>query len=348
MLIMMVVPSLAVNNAFADGVAVMEVPGNTVIPIQQDEVRMVKEVVRVNEEDEVTATFTFENRTPKDISFRMGFPFTEGTDPIAVPYGVPGSGKFEVRINGKQVEYHKKPVSINAKLKIGAEYVSMYAWQISFKPHEKKTVECIYTASWNCDVGPYPSCRHFTYITKTGALWNGTIGQADFYVTLSNDYIKNARAGKLDFKIEPADYKIAGNTVEWHFRDWKPTEDISIWVSRSKSYPLQDFELLRSIMEILDFKTTYEGNVRLYTLKDLQDYRAQVDDSLNKLYVKVLRNEIFARHGKPFKDGTLQAIFNNYAWYKPNPNYSDKMLNEYEKKNVEIILNYERQKGWIK
>lgn len=139
-----------------------------------------------------------------------------------------------------------------------------------------------------------------------------------------------------------------GNTVEWHFKDWKPTEDISIWVSRSKSYPLQSFELVRLIIEILDFKTNYEGDTRLYTLNDLQDFRTHADDLLDKVYVKVLRNEIFARHGKPFKDPMLQEIFNNYSWYGPNPNYSDNMLNEYEKKNIKFIMNYESQKDWIK
>lgn len=344
----MAVLSFAVNHAVANGVGVAEVPGNTVVPIQQDDVRMVKEVVKVNEGGEVTATFTFENRSSKNISFLMGFPFTEGTDPKAVPYGDPGSGEFKVRINSNKVEYQKKAGSNNDKLKIGAEYAFMYVWQISFKPHEKKTVECIYTASWNCDVGPYPSCTHFTYITKTGALWNGSIGQADFFVTLSDDYIKNYKAGKLAFSIAPANYELVGNTIEWHFKDWKPTEDVSIWVTRAKSYPLENFELVALLMEIMDFKTAYEGNIRLYTTKDLQDFRAQVDPALDKLYVRVLRNEIFARHGKQFNDDTLKAIFNNYSWYKPTPNYSDKMLNEYEKKNIEFIMIYERQKGWIK
>ena len=276
----------------------------------------------------------------------MGFPFAKGTDPLAVPYGVPGSGKFYVTINGELIEFNKMPVSTNTTLKIGAEYAFMYVWPISFQPNEKKTVECIYTASWYCDVGPYPSCTHFTYITKTGALWNDTIDQADFYVTLSDYDIENYEAGKIDFSIEPPNYKIVGNTVEWHFSNWEPTQDISIRLARSKSYPLEDFEIMALLLEKLDLNKTYEGNVRLYTLEDFE--HRFLYDPVNKLYAKVIRNEIFARHGRPFKDKTLQGIYENYSWYKPNPNYSDNMLNEYEKKNVEFILNYERQKGWIK
>lgn len=335
------------GNLFANGVDVMEVPGNTVIPIQNENVRMIKEIVTFNEDDEVKAIFTFKNTTTEDISFTMGFPFTKDTDPLSVPYGAPNSGKFAIRINGKEVQADKKAVSANTKLNIGSEYAFMYTWPISFKPHEEKTVECIYTASWNCSVGPFPYCQYFTYITKTGALWKDKIGRADFYLTLPREYAKDNADGKLDLDINPSNYKIVNNTVEWHFLNWEPNEDISIHASRSSSYPLEYFELTAMLHNILDIKTAYEGNIRLYTLKDLQDSQAQLYDSLDRLYVKVIRNEIFARHGKVFNDSNLQSIFIGRGWYKPNPNYSDSMLNEYEKKNIKFILNYEKEKGWV-
>src|SRR5581483_3081661 len=54
-----------------------------------------------------------------------------------------------------------------------------------------------------------------------------------------------------------------------------------------------------------------------------------------------LRNEIFARHGRTFKDKWLQGYFSSFSWYKANPNYSDNLLNPVEKKNVATILAYE-------
>jgi hypothetical protein len=52
------------SSAFANGVSVREVSGNTIIPVQQNNVRMVNETVRVKNE-RVTATFTFENISHK-------------------------------------------------------------------------------------------------------------------------------------------------------------------------------------------------------------------------------------------------------------------------------------------
>lgn len=56
-----------------------------------------------------------------------------------------------------------------------------------------------------------------------------------------------------------------------------------------------------------------------------------------------LRNEIFARHGRTFKDKWLQKYFSSFAWYKPDPNFKDTSLTEIEKKNVATILAYEGQ-----
>ena len=56
------------------------------------------------------------------------------------------------------------------------------------------------------------------------------------------------------------------------------------------------------------------------------------------------RNEIYARHGRKFKDSTLQSYFNSKSWYKPT-NASDseieKALNQYEKNNIKFIQSYE-------
>lgn len=55
-----------------------------------------------------------------------------------------------------------------------------------------------------------------------------------------------------------------------------------------------------------------------------------------------LRNEIYARHGKVFKDKELQRYFSSFDWYKPDPQFSDKVLNEIEKQNAAAIFNYEQ------
>jgi YARHG domain len=54
-----------------------------------------------------------------------------------------------------------------------------------------------------------------------------------------------------------------------------------------------------------------------------------------------LRNEIFARHGRTFKDPTLQSYFASQEWYHPNPRFDPQSLTAIEKANVKTILAYE-------
>jgi len=59
--------------------------------------------------------------------------------------------------------------------------------------------------------------------------------------------------------------------------------------------------------------------------------------------VRKMHDEIYARHGKVFKDPWTQKYFASFDWYKANPNYSDAALSEIEKGNVAVIAAYEKK-----
>ncbi len=64
------------------------------------------------------------------------------------------------------------------------------------------------------------------------------------------------------------------------------------------------------------------------------------DDTLGALFaedLRVLRNEIYARHGRVFKDKKLQKYFDAQSWYKANPDFTDDQLNEIEVQNLAKI-----------
>jgi hypothetical protein len=68
------------------------------------------------------------------------------------------------------------------------------------------------------------------------------------------------------------------------------------------------------------------------TIADLQDFSAE--------QLVLVRNEIFARKGRYFKDPSLRAYFEQFPWYQP---YSwDVALNPVEKANVDMILSVEQ------
>lgn len=59
--------------------------------------------------------------------------------------------------------------------------------------------------------------------------------------------------------------------------------------------------------------------------------------------VRKMRDEIYARHGKVFKDQWTQKYFASFDWYKANPNYSDAQLSAVEKGNIAVIATYEKR-----
>ncbi|MEP6849215.1 MAG: YARHG domain-containing protein [Acidobacteriota bacterium] len=61
------------------------------------------------------------------------------------------------------------------------------------------------------------------------------------------------------------------------------------------------------------------------------------DEALGALFaedLRLLRNEIYARHGRVFKDKDLQKYFDSQAWYKANPDFKDDQLSEVETANL--------------
>jgi hypothetical protein len=59
--------------------------------------------------------------------------------------------------------------------------------------------------------------------------------------------------------------------------------------------------------------------------------------------VRKMRDEIYARHGKVFKDPWTQKYFASFDWYKANPNFSDASLSGVEKGNLVVIAVYEKK-----
>lgn len=61
--------------------------------------------------------------------------------------------------------------------------------------------------------------------------------------------------------------------------------------------------------------------------------------SLNEL--RLLRNEIYARHGRQFQAPWLSQYFYAQAWYQPIETFKDEDVSGSDKQNVETIVSYE-------
>lgn len=70
---------------------------------------------------------------------------------------------------------------------------------------------------------------------------------------------------------------------------------------------------------------------------------------LDAYYLRLARNEIYARHGRRFSDQELQEYFDSCSWYKgsiaPEAFNESTILNQYEIVNRDLIVQYERELG---
>lgn len=85
--------------------------------------------------------------------------------------------------------------------------------------------------------------------------------------------------------------------------------------------------------------------VQLSKLPDIQaPLNRPVEESalsgMSKRELKILRNSIYAQHGREFKTPWLQKYFDSRPWYKRG-SYDESMLTSTDRNNVALILRYE-------
>lgn len=80
------------------------------------------------------------------------------------------------------------------------------------------------------------------------------------------------------------------------------------------------------------------------TLLDKQITVDQLSD-FSRRDLRLVRNLIYARRGRPFKSTLLQTYFGTLEWYKPDPKYTDARLTPLDKRNINVVLSVEDQLG---
>jgi hypothetical protein len=61
--------------------------------------------------------------------------------------------------------------------------------------------------------------------------------------------------------------------------------------------------------------------------------------------LRLLRNTIYARRGRPFKSEILRDHFAGMSWYKIDPSYSDEKLSAVDQRNIKLIKSVENEFG---
>ena len=97
-----------------------------------------------------------------------------------------------------------------------------------------------------------------------------------------------------------------------------------------------------------DEDTYYNGD---YILPDsATEYISESEiEGMSKEELTLALNEIYARYGLMFNTTSIQQYFNSKDWYVPSirpGHFNDSQFNDYERHNVDTIVNYMKEKGY--
>jgi hypothetical protein len=67
--------------------------------------------------------------------------------------------------------------------------------------------------------------------------------------------------------------------------------------------------------------------------------------NLSRRDLRILRNTIYARHGRQFKSRLLQAYFDDMVWYQRDPAFTEKRLTKTDITNIRLIKSVEDTLG---
>ena len=120
------------------------------------------------------------------------------------------------------------------------------------------------------------------------------------------------------------------NYLKWECRVLTEEAQLRLELSRLSAASESDSEYLLA-----------DSDSRYLTGDDLAGFTAE--------QCRLARNEIYARHGRRFKDPALQRYFDSLSWYNGTiepSDFNDNVFNSYERANCILIIDYEREHGY--
>ena len=120
------------------------------------------------------------------------------------------------------------------------------------------------------------------------------------------------------------------NYLKWECRVLTEDAQLRLELSRLSAASESDSEYLLA-----------DSDSRYLTEDDLAGFTAE--------QCRLARNEIYARHGRRFKDPALQRYFDSLSWYDGTIEadaFNDSVFNSYERANCSLIIDYEREHGY--
>ena len=192
----------------------------------------------------------------------------------------------------------------------------------------------------------YYSFNIYDYKNESNLLLSVLFNNNDFiddnYYTVleqSSFCIVNGHRG---IKLASVDYSVLRGS-EFHVGLKQNGNDVFFaWSTTSQSYKLDNSVTQEQIKNAWCPEDYFAYNGLKFSKLDSKLIDADLKD-LDKAQLRLMRNAVYARHGRTFKSVDLQSLWECYTWYKKNPNYSDSLLTDIDKYNIELIQKYEQK-----
>ena len=313
--------------------AVYYANGSLLVPIGETDIAVASEVLTISLNDDgyarVEVDYEFDNSGPSKV-VKMGFEAVRpyNTEDDMIPQSEhPYIHDFTVTMNGTTLSYTNAIVDVGLLDKPYvlpddtpeefARYSYAYCFEAPFKKG-KNTVRHTYRYKISSGIA-----RTFIvpYWLKPATRWRGgSIGDFTLrivadntakYFSLPEELFSGAEfkvtkgAGKVRHNTTPYDTNIIEITlrngmVEWHKRNFSPTDDMEI--------------------TSMDAYTFFSEDYKLGTFYDRSQNFVSGPYEMKK-NMRIARNLPYASRGYVFKDKSLNKYFSQFWWYMPDPSW---------------------------
>ncbi|HAB50801.1 MAG TPA: hypothetical protein DCE80_01250 [Ignavibacteriales bacterium] len=303
---------------FCDDAAVHIAGGSASVLKEHNSISMISEYVTIDICNPnyylVDAKFDFYNHSV-DTTIAVGFPRTcWGADPMQGDFI-----SFKTYVNDTEVE---TSVIADRDLLLSNPDGSWIIKTVEFPAKKNVNTRVVYQAEYGDSGG---TALIVPYVFGTGSSWFGNIGKMTIKLIFNDNilFISNIDPF-LGMKEEIKDRIIFNRNkgaMIWKLKDFEPE--------------LTDFFQILITNRFPEIMWRDEWQRNYFSEYEIDDF----EYSQEKL--RLIRNTFYAKHGRIFKDKELQQYFENKKWYKPNPNFSENMLNEIEISNIKKIKEFE-------
>ena len=211
-------------------------------------------------------------------------------------------------------------------------------YSVKIKPDED-AVNVPFVAQFNVDDGIKLSC-----VSVNGSVYSLRDSEA-FIDSMYNRFYSSADTGKKDDSVTNAITEYPGENTETAST---ATESATEATTEKTTETTTEATTEKTTEATTEAPTEKESE---YVFKNSSSSYINKSDlnGFTSEQCRIARNEIYARHGRLFEDEALQTYFNSCSWYSgyiAPADFSESVLNEYEKTNLQTIIDYEKEMGY--